>query len=454
MCAFISRFRHTTVIVGLILITMFALSCEREVEPIRPGDVFPAELLKEDFAEFTQAMRQNHPTMQNPQDARRVTNAFNFAQSRIDRDMSLPEFYILIRKASEALNCGHTRLWLSAGHWKGILHYEKLFPYRVFYRDDKAYIQCDYTDEKLISEGSEIISVNDKSMADIIAEFKSIIGSDGNNNTYKPAEMNRLSIGLFPGYIEFPDTYTIMYIPPDASTLATQKIAALPYETLKMRRNAAYPDEYPWPPYDFKIVDGVSAAVITISDFSGEYDYRERLASSFGRIEDERIKNLIIDVRNNDGGDPCVASLLLNYIIDSAYTYFVGSVYGYGDLKERVDPISPNFDGNVYVLADGGSFSTTGHFLALIRFHNLGVIVGDTSGGGYICNGCYDEITLPNTKISVMYPRCRYATAVTGFDESRGIAPDAIITPTIEDILNDRDPALDYVMMNIGEGKP
>ncbi|MEZ5357416.1 MAG: S41 family peptidase [Candidatus Zixiibacteriota bacterium] len=453
-----SRFRHTTVIVGLLIAAIIFASCEKEVIAVDPEEIsFTSENLAEDYNYFLATMKKYHPNLTRESTSlephtRRMYNTIYRLDSQtqqINRSMSLLEFYTFIRQASALIQCGHTRLWIGSEFWKGIKQYKKHFPLQVYYRDYKAYALEDFSNEQAIPAGSEIVTINGQQMLFLIEHFRSIIGADGVNVQYKTAEMNRLPFGLFPGSIAFPQSYEVSYIIPGDSIESMTHISALPYMEILRRQKEVHPQDSPWPPYVFDIIDDSVAAIITIPDFVSAYDYKNKIAESFEIIRDKGISHLIIDVRGNDGGDPYVAAELLNHIIDSAYIYFSHNVYGYGDLKDRIEPESPNFNGDLYVLADGGGFSTTGHFLSLIRYYDLGVIIGDTSGGSYICNGCYDEITLPHTKISVMYPRCRYATAVTGFDEFRGIAPDTIIKPTIGDIINDRDPVMDYVLERI-----
>ncbi len=427
------------IISGLIILAIGFISCDSDVKPIDPDIIIKKELLLKDFAQFRRTMKESHPSLQNAKGGARVQEMFDQYEAQIDRDMTVSEFYVLIRKASAFLNCGHTRLWLSKGHWLGIKTHKKHFPFRVFYQDYKAYIRQDFSDEQIIPEGSEIVSINDVLTIFISAGFKSIIGSDGLNETYRVAEMNRVRQGLFPGYIEFPDTYTVSYTEPRDTVVKTAEIAALPYDTIRERRHENYPPNDPWPPITYYQAKNGYYAVIKIHDFVSAYDYQDVISGYMNSLLESSIERLVIDIRDNDGGDPYVASMILNYIIDSSYTYFASSVYGYDDLKGSIEPYSPNFDGNVYILADGGSFSTSGHFLSLVKYHDLGTIYGDTSGGSYWCNGCYEELKLDNTEIQVMYPQCRYATAVKGVDGPNGIAPDVFFKTTIYDILSGKD---------------
>jgi hypothetical protein len=95
---------------------------------------------------------------------------------------------------------------------------------------------------------------------------------------------------------------------------------------------------------------------------------------------------------------------------------------------------------------DGGCFSTTGHFLSMIKYHQWGMLIGEESGGSYVCNGCIENYTLPNTKIILNCARCVYQANFHGFSRERGIMPDIEIRPKIEDLIENRDTVMRFVL--------
>jgi hypothetical protein len=117
--------------------------------------------------------------------------------------------------------------------------------------------------------------------------------------------------------------------------------------------------------------------------------------------------------------------------------------------NELCRPIKPHdftFAGNKYFLIDGGCFSTTGHFLSIVKFHKLGMLIGEESGGSFACNDSSLRVTLPNTWIGVRIPMKTFSTAVTGFKKGRGIMPDHSVKPLLKDILSGEDTVLNYTL--------
>src|SRR5215210_7293731 len=77
----------------------------------------------------------------------------------------------------------------------------------------------------------------------------------------------------------------------------------------------------------------------------------------------------------------------------------------------------PTFTGKVFILINGGSFSTTSEFLSQAHFHKRATFIGEESAGGYYGNssGFMPVVTLPNTKLAVRVPLMTYYMAVSGY---------------------------------------
>jgi C-terminal processing protease CtpA/Prc len=94
--------------------------------------------------------------------------------------------------------------------------------------------------------------------------------------------------------------------------------------------------------------------------------------------------------------------------------------------------------GPVYILINGGSFSTTAEFLSQTHSHHRATFIGEESGGGYCGNtsGSVVKITLPNTKVGIYLPLVSYYEAVSGnHDAARGVIPDFPVKHTIADMV-------------------
>ena len=206
--------------------------------------------------------------------------------------------------------------------------------------------------------------------------------------------------------------------------------------------------------------------------------FAEFLETSFETLREEGTRALIIDLRGNGGGDDTYGRLLFSHLAREPFQYYESlvvraqdfSFLDHTDAKGRTPPPDmfvtdedgtkmlrrhpnlgthdqrePTFAGDVVMLMDGGSFSTTSEFLAMAKGHEIGRFVGTESGGTMSGNtsGLVPTLTLPNSKLRVRIPLVRYKMAVDVPLEGRGVIPDHEVSATVDDILRDRDPALE-----------
>jgi len=409
---------------------------------------FTVEQLQQDFNKARKILENNHPALYYFHGKETLDRYFDNVYSSIDSSMSVKDFYILLSRIATKVNCGHTYLDFPKGYWQSADKIHKYLPIKLFFQDGSAYVFKNYSPDASIPLGAEILSINDKPTSQIITNFLETISSDGLNQTYKYAKMNRKYYGIFPGYAEFPDTYHIKYVDRTDSVAKEIVIEALTHQEIIEARKSQFPENWEYRPFEFKFIDSLRTAILTVRDFVGysNKDFQDFLASGFESIHQRGCQNLIIDVRNNDGGDPSNATAILSYLTDTPYIYFPPHVLGYWSLKKPIEPHPLSFKGKIYVLIDGGCFSTTGHFLSMIKYHQWATIIGEESGGSYICYGCIENYTLPITKIILNCARCVYRANVHGFSRERGIMPDIEIKANIEDLIENRDTVMEFVL--------
>ncbi|UCH66368.1 MAG: hypothetical protein JSW63_04365, partial [Ignavibacterium sp.] len=168
--------------------------------------------------------------------------------------------------------------------------------------------------------------------------------------------------------------------------------------------------------------------------------FQSFIDSAFSEIEKNKIENLIIDLRGNDGGDPFCSTYLLSYIEKEPVPYFSERHGSYAPMADPIPLADNNFKGNIYTLIDGNGFSTTGHFCAVLKYNNICTFIGTELGSTYTCNGATRDITLKNTRIILSTAhRHNYAVAVEGMDKNRGVMPDYNVEPTVEDLIKGTD---------------
>jgi len=164
-----------SVFIGILLIVVCPgiIAYEENEKP----RLFTIEELKADFQQMSELMEKGHSILYKFTD-RPTFNQFVKDQfAKIDKPMSLTEFYKILSPVLARIGCGHSSLWLPKGYWKNAS--AKLMPLRLVFLDGKAYVWRFYRKVEGIPEGIEILSINGKPIPEILNALKANISADG-----------------------------------------------------------------------------------------------------------------------------------------------------------------------------------------------------------------------------------------------------------------------------------
>jgi len=103
------------------------------------------------------------------------------------------------------------------------------------------------------------------------------------------------------------------------------------------------------------------------------------------------------------------------------------------------------------IICKAKSLPTSGHFISLVKYHDIGILVGQESGSTFSCNDNSKSFVLPNTRIGGKVARTTFETAVTGFRWDSGILPDHVVEPNLRDIIDGVDTIMEYALDLISE---
>ena len=197
------------------------------------------------------------------------------------------------------------------------------------------------------------------------------------------------------------------------------------------------------------------------------------LNSTFSNINQKKISNLVIDVRENSGGNTELSEELMQYISPVSFRSFDTSLvkiseelirvysidtsqYKSGSLIKEPNEMIPlrvnklRFTGNSYILTSGYTFSTALDFTAMVRCFNVGKIIGAETGGRTVSFGSPHNFILPETGIE-MKVSCKKFINACGVDNKRGIIPDNIVEGSIQDDINGVDKAFEFIISEISK---
>ena len=101
------------------------------------------------------------------------------------------------------------------------------------------------------------------------------------------------------------------------------------------------------------------------------------------------------------------------------------------------------FDGKIFVITDGGTFSSGTSLAVFLKELGHAIVVGEETGGRYegFVAGSSEEVTLPNSGAKVYIPRYNMVnlTAISQKTSNRGLLPDHEVTYTPEEKISGID---------------
>ena len=417
--------------------------------PVRIAEkVFSTAALKSDLTFIKEILINNHPAVYQFTGETLFLKIFSEQMKKINRPMNLKEFYMIASPLVESVHCGHTVIFMPSEFWNN--ENEVYFPVRLIFIGQKAYVNSFYFGKGTIPAFSEVVSVNNIPMAEIIESAKKLLTSDGENESFKLEKLR----------VEFQDYFNILYGDydrfdvgyklPGSELVNLQKLKA---GKRCLMRGAYIGTNYEMPLrrdsiLSFEIFRDKKVAVLTIHLFFYPRDnamFYSFLDKAFAEIHKNDIRSLILDLRNNTGGEPGCSSYLFSYLESRPSPFFAGVYYGYDQLASPVPLAGKNaFSGNLVVLINGACFSATGHLCSLLKYQNRGIFVGEQTGGTYECNGAAVKFNSRETRMTIMIPQRRLAAAVTGISRENGIMPDYYVEPAIEDLLEGKDTAKEF----------
>jgi hypothetical protein len=415
-------------------------------------------LLKQDFVLLRDTLQKTHPGLYVYKNKVAYDKMLDSCLSAIKDSLTLTDFYALTSFAVASIGDGHTNCRLSNQMMNDYYDSVNVFPAMVMFINNRAFIFCCKQNPGLAE--SEVLSINDHPINEIVSSFFQHIPSDGFIQSRKNWELPENFQFLFNILYGTHNSYKVT-CKTKAGEIITTNLQADNIEDIFCKSPFPRPSKYLQLTYE-----PGNIAVLTIKSFfndllarNGE-NFNKFLDSSFVDIKNKKTQKLLIDLRGNQGGNDQNGELLYSYLTDKPFKYYAyqTTVDGEHTAEKHPDlalqqPEENNFKGKLYILLNGRSFSASAEFSSIVKTNNRGIFIGEECGGGYYGNtsGAEAYVTLPNTKITVRVPLVRYSMAVKKIGYNIwGIKPDYPVYQTISDIVQKKDGQFDYAIHLIG----
>jgi len=480
-------------------------------------DRFSQKQMSKDLAVFKEIRIKANSGLYKYRSKTQIDSLYNWAENEIKNLTTYREFYNLITILTDYEGSCHNSTLLPKKHQNKLRgEFYGYFPFPIKWINGKWLIN--FKDGN-IPLGSEIVSINDVEISEIINSLEKYSTSDGINKTGKRIDIRthfaayyRINYGLIDSFkVEFK---TIESIKPQIITLQSvsyqeyyknfRNLFSKPLDQFyygKLNENQKYFVTY---------IDSVTT-MLTIRSFSignensiGHKNYLAFLDSTFAKIRNDNIKNLILDIRQNGGGDDPNDVVTYSYLTERNFQEnkqawvsfkkiplikyynigipkfirpFVAPKYNHqiqnlfplekdgkyyqdknNDYNKQRLPNKNAFTGNIFLLIDPAIASAASLFGSMVAGNKNTIVIGEETVGGYYGHNGYNvlEYKLPNSNIITKFFMVNLEQDVIKEEHqyyNRGIIPDIEIIQDYEDFLNNEDTQLKFVKSLINKKK-
>ncbi len=459
----------------------------------KPDARFSPQQLRADYTIFRNVLEENHPSLYWYTTKDSLDRYFDAGYAQINDSMTEIRFRNILNYTISRIRCGHTSVYYSK-ELKKHLDTSRLrqFPLSIKIWDDTAVIYSSLLrNDTVLKRGTIITAINDRPFTfyrdslvqflptdgyNINHQYQTLSSRNGFGNMYKYVFGLTDTLGI--RYLDTLNREHAMLIPVyDPKKDSLNKIRSFPALSGRERKQLRLND------INNLVIDTAGkTALLTINTFSTGNGVRRFINRSFRKLRQQRIQHLVIDVRNNGGGEVNNSTLLTRYIADEKFKladslYAVNKKSRYGkyikhNFRNRVfmtfiarkhsdgkyhygyferhyfKPRKKNhYNGQVYIITGANSFSATTLFINAIKGAPNVKLIGEETGGGSYGNTAWQipDVTLPHTKLRFRLPLFRMVENIHSPKTGRGIYPDVEVRPTVEAIRKGFDVKLEYV---------
>ncbi|MBI2729612.1 MAG: hypothetical protein HYX40_02465 [Sphingobacteriales bacterium] len=479
----------------IILIVLFSFSSCKNFfsNDVLEHDLSPREM-KEDFDLYRRILEKAHPGLYEYHSKFEITNLFDSIRQTISSDLTKREFYNKLCFLADNIGCTHTAVYLSEPDVHSADHKKFFFPLNLIYIENKLCVNSSDDDLPL---GAVILSINNIEVDSVMKSLLSYHTTDGfiTMAKYKMAAEN---FGYY-FYLRFgaSETFEVRYKANNSGFIKKATLNAITYKRLQEKAGKQFYYDANDYDYDLRIEDSLGTAFLSIRTFDFSSVSRDKVFTNFIQNSfrllnsNHSIKNLVIDLRENNGGNYKNCFQLYSYLtanrfreFGTAWTKFKTVPYasytsdnfrgGEWDAVEDIinqdfnkdsadlyyltpeknewwQPNQNRFTGNIYLVTNPSVSSAAAYFAALLYNEGRATIVGEETEGGYYNHNGFHllEYELPNSTIGFSFSIANVKHALPGkFNEpvGHGVIPNRIVPSTYKDFIENNDTQIQYII--------
>lgn len=434
-----------------------------------------------DFDLFYKTIQNVHPSINDFINKPALDKKFKEIRHKINGPITELVLSKLVNELICYIGCGHTVSRPSITWYNYMKTHLKVISLNVKLINEQLYIWNHPYEDSISLKGAKIISINGIKNTSILKDLRQIIPGDGYSLEFKNFKIENSFRTYFTFSYGTADKHEIVFTNKFNETDTIFIPTGIPIPKLKISSPKGFKEVLNENHlFYYKYQSNHKIALLDINAFQVS-KFRSFYKNFFKMIHDESVTDLIIDLRNNTGGYFPHGNYLLSYILKSPFTlnfsrpsekiernkhlkmYFGSKMTkvlfklipdrvknnNRRDYQIRYKPKKRNhFNGNVYVLINGGSFSMSSYVSAKLKHNSNALLIGSETGGGeYGSNAVINyDLILPHSKIRISIPYFFFDHQVDDLKKGKGIIPNYAINYSFNEIYKNEDKALNRVL--------
>jgi hypothetical protein len=477
----------------IVVISSLLISCTGSKRlSTRTDTRLSPEILKEDLSLLKRILEANHPSLYWYTSKDSLDAQYQHVFSAIKDSMDLLTYKNLLAQWVAQIQCGHTRVLFPTAFSRNADRFRyPAFPLSLKVWKDTAVVTGNYDrNDSIFRRGTQIISINERSIASITKTMYAYMSTDGNALNHKAQNISSNFPVWYKTVFGTDTVFRVVYKTKAGELDTALRKAFTPVRVVSTVRSDSSRDAGPalskrqirLLSKRILMVDTVNRfAVMRLNTFSSGA-MKKFFRSSFRSLKKLGIDDLAIDLRENGGGrvnnyirltkylaqkpfkvgDTVAAStrnIQYKRYIKPAWPFWIAMQFRAKKMEDGkyhyrryerhyYQPYAADkaYRGNLYLIQAGATFSAASMFTASLKGQSNALIVGEESGGGYYGNSAMHipEIVLPNSKLRVTLPLYRLVMDKNR-SKGRGVLPDIEVPPNAAMIAKGVDPKLLYI---------
>ncbi|WP_026376792.1 S41 family peptidase [Aestuariibacter salexigens] len=418
----------------------------------------PVAQLKEDVDAFIAGVLERHPAPERYTEIAAIRAQAEQLKSALTEPLTRVEFFRQVGQLSHAFNDGHTFLIWPYQEFTVLKEQGAVaFPFEVQSNPEGLFIKGDYTDGSArLAAGTQIMSINGVSAEHIIEYAQRYVGGETRilREQTVAARFAPMSWAVF-GVM---DAFSM-----EVLVNGKREVMEMERPESWQRQQTQLQEQTDF--YYRKLNDSVG--YLYVGHFDVEPDWFEDfIDDTFAEIKASSVTSLIIDIRDNTGGNTDTVTYLSRHIANKPFqlvsrvteklNHDNRGLFNYrGEvgqlLNEKWDewetPVdeSVRFTGDTYLLISPVSYSSAIVFATTLKDNGFATLIGQPTGGFANQTAQGNLFNLPHSELRV-YVATKLLVRPSGDTAVQGVQPHVIIPQDQKSLASGKDTGIEAVL--------